>query len=62
MRSKTLTLADSGAEEAKYKHAIAETSTEIDCIVKRMRREQAEIDRLKARTRAKLAELDALMR
>jgi hypothetical protein len=61
MPSKTVTLTSAGADEAKYKPAINEMIAEIDGILKRMKRQQAEIDRLKARTRAKLAELDVLM-
>ena len=60
MASKTLTLDAPRGGNAKYEAAVAECITEIDRILKRMRRKDAAIERSKDRTRAMLAELKAM--
>jgi len=62
MTTKTMTLAASAAEEAKYRPAIAEMTAEINRILKGMKRRQVRIDRLRERTRSRLAELEPLAR
>ena len=61
MPSKTLTTLDvPKSEAAKYEAAVAECITEVDRILRRMRRKDAAIEKSRNRTRAMLAELKAM--
>lgn len=56
---KTLT-SDVPSDDKAIALAIDDTSVEIDQVIERMRKDQAEIDHLKAETRAMLKELTAV--
>ena len=61
MPSKSLTLETPKNGTARYQAAVAECVTEIDQILKGMKRKQVRIDKLRNRTRARLAELKAMI-
>jgi hypothetical protein len=62
MATKSITLAGSDAEEAKYRPRIEAMIAEIDRILKGMKRKQTKIDKFRERTRSRLAELKTLTR
>ena len=59
MANKSLTLETPLNGAARYQAAVAGCITEIDGILKGMKRKQARIEKLRSRTRARLAELKA---
>ena len=60
MQSKTMTMDLPKQEAAGYRTAVNECIAEVDRILKRIRRKDAEIEKSQRRTRTMLTEMEAM--